>query len=62
MKAWPRWVVRHPTATMRMVTLTLAGLCLWRAVMAQGSPEGSVILGCVAVILLVVASADVEVG
>ena len=54
------WAVKHPTAIMRTVALSGAVLAWWRAFAQWGSPEGAVVLGCVGIILLVVASADVD--
>lgn len=63
MKAVKAWVSRHPTATMRCVTLPAAAVCLViatdDAIRATGSPEACVILGAVALVLMIVASADI---
>lgn len=55
------WMASHVGLVVRGGSLSVAAASAWRAYALEGSPEGSVIYGCVTVVALVVASANIEV-
>ena len=54
------WIRRHPTATLRIITLGLSAGLFYRASMIDGNPEASLMVGCVAAVLVVVSTVRIE--